>query len=284
MSKRVIFLRGLPGSGKTTWALDYLANHPGAKRVNKDELRAMLDAGKYSKGNEKFILAVRDALILQALAEGYHVIVDDTNFRPQHEQRIRELVKGLAVVEIKDFSDVPLETCLERNRKRPNPVPESTIRQMYRQYVRPTPAPPPFDPVLPTALICDIDGTLALICDRSPYDAARCEEDTLNEPVNAILRAFAQDQRHILLVSGRSELYRPQTEAWLNAHSVRYESLFMRPEGDMRRDAIVKRELYEQYIKGRYNVTFVLDDRTQMVAMWRYELGLTCLQVAEGDF
>jgi hypothetical protein len=57
----------------------------------------------------------------------------------------------------------------------------------------------------------------------------------------------------------------------------------MRKEGDVRKDAIVKGEIYEKNINGKYNVLFVLDDRNQMVEMWR-GLGLTCLQVADGDF
>ena len=57
----------------------------------------------------------------------------------------------------------------------------------------------------------------------------------------------------------------------------------MRTLGDMRKDSIVKQELYEQNILGKFNVSFILDDRQQVVDMWR-SLGLTVFQVAEGDF
>ena len=57
----------------------------------------------------------------------------------------------------------------------------------------------------------------------------------------------------------------------------------MRPEGNNEKDSIIKKRIYEDHIKGKFNVEFVLDDRNQVVEMWR-ELGLTCLQVAEGDF
>lgn len=57
----------------------------------------------------------------------------------------------------------------------------------------------------------------------------------------------------------------------------------MRPEGDIRKDSIVKREIFENYIRDYYNIQFVLDDRNQVVEMWR-SLGLKCLQVQEGDF
>lgn len=104
---KVILTKGLPASGKTTWAKAKLYNNPGMyKRINKDELRSMLDDGKWSQHNEDFIIKVRDSLILQALEEGKHVIVDDTNFG-KHEDHIRQLTKGLATVEIEDFTSIP---------------------------------------------------------------------------------------------------------------------------------------------------------------------------------
>ncbi len=88
--KKVIILKGLPASGKSTWAKQRLAAEPGAyKRINKDELRAMLDDSHWSKGNERFVLRLRDHLIVAALEDGKHVIVDDTNLHPKHEQQIR---------------------------------------------------------------------------------------------------------------------------------------------------------------------------------------------------
>ena len=85
------------------------------------------------------------------------------------------------------------------------------------------------------------------------------------------------------LVSGRMDTYRPQTEAWLVKHKVPYTALFMRPAGDMRKDVLIKQEIYEREIKGKYNVLFVLDDRQQVVYGWR-ALGLTVFQTAPGDF
>lgn len=285
MSKRVIILKGLPASGKSTWAKEQVDKHPGRyKRLSKDDLRAMLDNGKWSRANEKFVLEVRNTLILLALQEGYHVLVDDTNLHPKHEQAIRDLVKGQAEVEIKDFTDVPVETCIERDRSRPNYVGEKVIRQMYRDFLQPKAAPPPaYDANLPNAVICDLDGTLAILNGRNPYDASRCEEDLLNRAIAGILSKYYQNEYQILLVSGRSERHRAQTERWLQAHEVQYHHLHMRVEGDSRKDSIVKREIYEQYIQGKYNIEFVLDDRNQVVEVWR-SLGLITLQVAEGDF
>lgn len=284
MSKQVIILKGLPGCGKTTWAKEQIDKYPGRyKRINKDDLRLMLDNGKWSQGNEKFVLKVRDALILLGLQEGYHVIVDDTNLHPKHERTIRELVQDLAQVEIKDFTHVPLDTCIERDRHRPNYVGEQVIRTMYRDFLQPKPPVIVDDPALPRAIICDLDGTLALLNGRNPYDASKCEQDHVNEPIADIVKKYHHNGYTIILVSGRSSQHQPQTERWLQAKAIPYHALFMRSNGDNRQDTLVKREIYEQHIYMHYHVHFVLDDRSSVIRLWR-ELGLTTLQVADGDF
>lgn len=138
----------------------------------------------------------------------------------------------------------------------------------------------------PHAIICDLDGTLALLGERSPYDASRALEDTLNDPIGNILEVYAHQtfiEVKIIFVSGREEKHRPQTEAWLKKHKISYEVLYLRPTGDRRPDNIIKKEIYETNIKPKFDVLFVLDDRDKVVKMWREE-GLTCLQVAYGDF
>ena len=74
-----------------------------------------------------------------------------------------------------------------------------------------------------------------------------------------------------------------RTERWLERYGIDYKYIFMRAAGDSREDSIVKREIYEGRIAPKFNVKYVLDDRNRVVAMWR-SLGLTCLQVADGDF
>ena len=278
----VYFTMGLPASGKSTWAKNKVDKSPNSiKRVNKDELRAMLDNSYFSKGNEKFVLNIQDAIIKESLENGKHIIVDNTHLAPKHEARIRELIKGLAVLEIVDFRDVALETCIERDLKRSNSVGEKVIRDMYNQFIAPPRTPKPVhNPDLPDAVLCDLDGTIALIGDRSPYDAAKCEQDLVNEPVRSILQTSG---KAIVFVSGREDKFKPQTLAWLEKHNISFDALHMRKSGDMRKDSIVKKEIYEEFILDKYNVAFVLDDRDQVVRVWR-DLGLTCLQVDYGDF
>lgn len=133
------------------------------------------------------------------------------------------------------------------------------------------------------AIICDLDGTLSLLNGRDPYDASTCENDLPNEPIVEIIKTFHREGKIILLVSGRQDVWKAQTIKWLEGQKIDYHDLIMRKGGDNRRDAIIKEEIFLNLIKPHYNVSFVLDDRWQVVKKWR-ELGLTCLQVAEGNF
>ena len=281
---------GLPGSGKSTWARQTMDASPGAyKRVTKDLLRECLDCGKWSHDNEKFLLGVRDYIIGAALNAGKHVIVDDTNLAPKHQERLRQLAKQHdAAFDVKDFTDVPIETCIERDLKRLASVGEAVIRKMHRDFLAVKPAHLAHDPALPDCVIVDIDGTVALMTGRSPYDYNRVNEDVPNVPVCDIVSQQISAGRKVVFVSGRKAECRTVTVAWLNGQFAPPgmtvdASLFMRADGDDRDDRIIKREIYEREIQGRYNVLFVLDDRRRVVDQWR-QLGLTCLQVAEGEF
>tara|TARA_R110002012_G_scaffold18124_1_gene66933 strand:+ start:74 stop:535 length:462 start_codon:yes stop_codon:yes gene_type:complete len=139
------------------------------------------------------------------------------------------------------------------------------------------------------AIICDLDGTLALKHDeRTWHDASTCDEDVINMPILEICSAFAKTH-HIIFCSGREDKYREQTMTFLKrcfpSYIDRHDfSLFMRNTKDYRKDSIVKYEIYNNCIINRWDVLFVLDDRNQVVDMWRNTLNLPCLQVAEGDF
>lgn len=289
--KKVILTIGLPASGKTTWAHEMLEQNPGKyKIVCKDDIRAMLDNSKWSGSNEKFTLKIRDMIILAALEEGKHVIVADTNLNPVHRAHIEELVKGIAQVELKSFLHVPIEECIKHDLKRPNSVGEQVIRNMHNKWLRMPYKSPEYDPSLPDAIIVDIDGTLALHNGRNPYDWEKCSEDLLNVPVASAIRSIFMDEKYaphgiitILVVSGRDGSAYDMTMKWLDDNDVPVNKLWMRSEGDKRKDVIIKQEIYEREIEGKYNVLCVFDDRDQVVEFWRSQ-GLTCFQVAEGDF
>lgn len=147
-------------------------------------------------------------------------------------------------------------------------------------------------PIDHDCVIFDIDGTLtnnahrAHHLQKSPkdwnaYNAAM----HMDEPVDVLVNLAKILRQHyaIVLCSGRMEQFREVTVAWMRKADVWYDGLFMRRTNDFRQDAIVKRELLYEIRATGFRPKFVIDDRKQVVDMWRAE-GLICLQAAEGDF
>ena len=303
-SLTVTICKGLPASGKTTWAKEQVLKSQGhTKRINKDDLRAMLDAGKWSKQNERYIIHVRNILIRDFLESGYNIIIDDTNLAKKHITDIRKIVDNhneftegeKYQTHIKDFTDVSPQKCIERDNKRANGVGHKVILDMYNKYIREQETavkPPEYNSNLPDCIICDIDGTLSDNNWRNPFDASEANKDKLIESTYEILYRFANydcELTHnlrakIILFSGRDNSFLIPTLKFLEKYNVPYDSLHLRSAGDTRKDSIVKREMYENFVKNKYNVLFVLDDRDQVVDMWRNELGLPCHQVNYGNF
>jgi hypothetical protein len=92
--------------------------------------------------------------------------------------------------------------------------------------------------------------------------------------------------RKVILMSGRDCVARSLTEKWLKENNIQYHELHMRGDlsgganKDFRKDSIIKKELYDNFVKDKYNVLVVYDDRQQVVDLWR-KLGLSCFQVNE---
>jgi predicted kinase len=285
--------RGLPGSGKTTWA----KQQPRSVRVNRDDLRVMLHGGRIGAGWAEIQVTIAQRAQVEALLRaGVDVICDDTNLRARSIRDLAELgVTAGAVVKIEDFTGVPVDVCVERDAARPDPVGEDVIRSMYNRYLagkrRELELPQPVEAAVyvaptgkPSAILVDIDGTVATMSNRSPYDMTRVHLDTPNEPVIAAVRAMQAAGHTIIFCSGRTDDGRAATEAWLQQHvGVPHAGLYMRATGDQRKDSVVKREIFEKQLRDHWRILAVFDDRNQVVRMWR-ELGLPVFQVAEGNF
>ncbi len=154
------------------------------------------------------------------------------------------------------------------------------------------------------AIIFDIDGTLADGQHREHHVQGERKDwgayfdkmgDDLPHPHICWLAEFFAlhhvdddyEKVGLFIVSGRPDSHRDQTEEWLNTHVPllfnRVEAVMMRPAGDHRQDFVVKREILAGIRGQGYDEIICLDDRQQVVDMWRAE-GCTCLQVAPGDF
>lgn len=303
MKQKILILKGLPASGKSTYAKQLVGSEPNKwKRVNRDSLRLMF-AEDFGDKNEKFILQLRDMIIGKALDDGYNVIIDDLNISKKHYARIQSLFGKKADIEINDsFLSVPLDELIRRNSERgeQEQVPEKVIRQLYEQHVSGVTKEMkgrmfknvakdknylPLDPSLPDAVIFDVDGTLALMNGRSPFDWTRVGEDLVNEPVARIAKDYIDNPDvKVFIVSGRDGSCFLDTKNWLTTYGLDgYDGIMLREAGDGRKDSIIKEEIYRKEFEGKYNIIAVFDDRNQTVEKWR-ELGLLCLQVAPGNF
>lgn len=292
--KRFVMTKGLPGSGKSTWAeQQVLQAEPGqAIRINQDLLRVMLNADRW-KGTktENRVKNARDVLVDNMMDDRVPLIIsDDTNFHPSCAATFRRLCLDHGYTfEVKDFTDVPVATCIKRDLKRARSVGERVIKDMYAKWLETPYEPVAYVPGLPDALLVDIDGTLAHMVAppggkvRSPYDYDRVNEDQVDETVADIVRNAHERGDTIIVMSGRDEECRNVTFCWLAHNDIPFDYLYMRPRGDVRKDSIVKSELFDAYVAGRFNIRFVLDDRNQVVDMWRAR-GLKTLQVQPGDF
>lgn len=141
-------------------------------------------------------------------------------------------------------------------------------------------------------IIVDLDGTL---CDsahrqhfmtQKPKDWKSFYENLAHDPIVPWCQTIIQTMklyRAIILVSGRPDNYKKETETWLIKNHINYDRLLMRKEGDYRKDFLVKEEIYRRDIEPQFEIEFCIDDRKQVVDLWR-RLGLVCLQCAEGDF
>lgn len=149
------------------------------------------------------------------------------------------------------------------------------------------------DPALQGVLFCDIDGTIADISHRRPFleqvpknwkqFKATLHLDGPVEPIISAVQRLKKAGWRVVLVSGRDEESRDVTVKWLAQHAVPFDALYMRPDGDYRRDDLIKEELLLAARFDGYEPDLIFDDRDQVVQMWRRH-GLTCVQVAFGAF
>ena len=289
MSGKLIVYQGLPGSGKTTKALEALKQYKSgtAVRVNRDDIRAMLGSPKFSKAFENTVQMLRDAMIRDSLKVGKTVISDDTNLSLNALSQLKQLTvqTNSEFVTDKSLLEVPIQVCVERDSKRLKSFGPQVILDMYLQHVAP-PATEVYctDWLTPQAIIVDIDGTLAHSTGRSMYDFTKVYTDVADSAVLKLVKEQDSLGKHIIIMTGRGSECRKETRDWLTQVAGLTDFvMYMRPEGDFRPDWQIKTELYNEHVLGKYDVDFVLDDKDSLIVTWR-ALRLKCLQVGYGSF
>lgn len=293
----VIINIGPPASGKSTYTKSFLKKNPNWVKISRDDYRYMLrNEGFCEPKIEKMITEMHNRDVLIALSNNLNVIIDNTNLKISVINEIIDLVHDYANVKYMVF-DIPKKTLIERDSKRERSVGVDVIDKMYKQWeilkdsfdFQPVPKNrkqkqllPNYDSDLPSCVVFDIDGTLAIMGDRSPFDFEKVDRDTLNDIVFEQLEFHKSIGRKIIIVSGRDESCRKLTDYWFEFYGVEYDAFFMRPEGDYRKDSIVKKEIIEKYIKNKYNILVWYDDRLQVLDML-YKEGIYTFSCNQGN-
>lgn len=280
---KLIMMRGLPGSGKSTKTEELLREYGNYVRVNRDLLRTMLHFDKWSGPKEGLTKAAQRTIVAGMLKADVGVIVDDTNLTRGHHDSWRDLAKECgAQFEVCEV-DTDWQVCVNRDAAREKHVGRHVIIGMARQY-----RVGGYDMEQPE-IICDIDGTLADLThrrhfvDQDPKDWKGFFAETSNDtPIQKTIDMVKQYHitHRVILVSGRPEYTRKATEEWLAKYEVPYHVLFMRKENDKRPDDLVKKDILHDYF-DKSKIELVIDDRPRVIRMWR-ENGLTVEDVGDG--
>ena len=294
---QAILTVGVSASGKSTWAEQFIAEQVNPEQwhnSNRDEIRWSLLGGEdWSKWNwkrEKEVTQIQRNALAQAAFDGKNIIVSDTNLNPKFRNDLCGYLQSLGYgsVEEKVFP-ISFEEACKRDTARPNGVGYSVIaKQMeqmneYMKTFNPQEYPERWNKsrvwqAISKCIIVDIDGTLAHMTGRSPYDFDRVNEDAVDIAVANICQFYYDDGYSVILLSGRDEACRTVTVDWLHTNCIAYSRLFMRSEMDRRQDTVVKKELFDAHIRDLYDVEFVIDDRPCVCRQW-LDMGLKVLQV-----
>lgn len=283
-------LVGPPGSGKSQHAFS-----TGMVRINQDD-----------QGKDGHLV-----LFNQALRYKQNIVIDRMNFnRAQRNRYIKPAKEAGYTVRIKVLH-TPYEECLRRCNERighPTISDEETAKKALNYFFRvyEKPQADEADQILnlgwvdesdsEKVIICDLDGTMAKVDHRlhfvrspeSKPDWKSFFEGMIDDEVNHWCRelvAHMSPTYRVVYATGRPQDYEEHTRLWIQENGLTFpgHKLFMRHAGDYRKDDIVKEQILDFEIKTRFGVLFVIDDRKQVVDMWRSR-GLTVLQCAKGEF
>lgn len=295
MSKLII-LQGPPCSGKSTWAAEYKSKNQDTIIVNRDDIRFELGNGKYTMKREDEVTEIEYSQVMNGLADGKTVILDATNLNKTYLKKWLELPIDY-VYEFKEFY-VPYAEAMKRSKARKAAgglyISRDTMKHFYLKYYEKqfrdelTDKRPIREEVegKPYAVICDLDATLALHQGREPFEWDLISTDKIDPRLRAILNNYMNQGVPILFVTGRNDAARNETLKWLmkdeNGLSDKWE-LYTRKNNDFSHGDDYKRNVYNTYIKDKYNVICVFEDSNKCVKMWR-ELGLLTCQVENNDY
>lgn len=306
----MIATRGIPGCGKSTWAKNVqdIFGKDEVVIVNRDTIRAEYNClgPNWTKDKERDVVKERDRRIAQAMKLKTRIVInDDTNIIQSNIDTFNNLANHFNYkFFVQDMLSVPIQTCIDRDAKREGyaKVGSEVIMRMARQAgvwkdFEKRQSVPVTDRYiqnedLPKCIICDIDGTIANLNGRDAYttDETLLKDLPRKEIITVVKALFnSQPDCTIFFFSGRegNDSGRKYTDHWLKFsaefHVNKYgNNLRMRKTGDTRKDTIVKKEMFNEHIRDKYNVIAVFDDRQSVCEMW-LSMGLPLFNVGDGS-
>lgn len=304
--QQIVITRGVPASGKTTFARKWVAENPDWRtRINRDDTRKMVTDKFWglSRHQEETMTLLQLAMARAAIAAKLSVIVDDTNLRASTVRTWMDLADELGVEFVVEDIDIDVEEAVARDKARDRQVGEDVIRDFHKRFIQKGrfPALPERqdkvlkgkayvpNPELPKAVWVDADGTFFSmytdgVAHRGPFEWDKVHMD---HPITAVVdavKALQRDGYKIVVMSGRDEVCFQDTWDAFVKNGVTPDDLFMRPHLSQVKDSKIKHDLFWEKVAPKYDVRFALDDRDQVVEFTRDVLKIPVFQVAPGNF
>lgn len=246
---------------------------------------------------EDEVTRIETERVENGMKAGLTVILDDTNLNPKYIKPWYELASKYNYEVVKKEFYIPFMEAMKRSKKRKEDgglyISQSVIESFYRRYYKEKLEEEmtdyrinnsvKFDDGLPNCVICDLDGTFAMHVGRTPFEWQRLDEDISDERLHKILNVLCAFGVNIFFLTGRTDEVREQTDKWIRKNFDGYYKLIMRNRNDCSSGEVCKKKLYEENIKGKYNVICAFEDSNKCVEMWRNE-GLLTLQVQNGNY
>lgn len=299
--KEVIITVGVSASGKSTWAKSHICEMESQRKsgkswvrkwvqVERDAIRAEIlnektdgqtnglmiwDKWKFRWEDE--VTKRQKLLFKEHVSKGNSVVVSDTNLNRGTRESISKFFRDNGYQVTYRYFPIGYETAVKRDSARANGVGSFVIAKQFVSWDEQFEKKYKPDPELPKSVIVDLDGTLAKMSGRSPFDWNRVKEDAVHEHVRDVVCGLKAMNYRIIIVSGRDGSCEQLSKEWLEENQIPYDAFFMREQGDMRKDTIVKEEILFNQIESRYNVTMAIDDRPSVCRTWE-KLGIPVLK------
>ncbi len=281
--KQLILTVGASSSGKSFWAESFIRNRDNWVNLNRDDVRFnTFTQGKrdwlsykFSKKNENRVTKIIEGFSEEAVAQGCNIIVSDTNLSEKTRNKWKQFAKDNNYTYSEKLFVEDWDTLRKRNLQREGGIEQGILWSQYlrmNDYVGRTTYKG--NPLKSDAVIIDIDGTVASMEGiRKPFEWDKVGLDSPRQEVIDMVQGILTESVGTIpiFLSGRDGCCLEDTYDWI-LENVMYGDrgfyLFMRDEGDSRKDKVVKEELFWKYIANNFNVISAIDDRKSVLELW----------------